>query len=183
MTGSRQSAAVASTLSFGHVRSMVRVVCLLVLAALVPYARGERPVIFRADREVDIRAAVRFAEEMKLRPIILGGDDAWKVAGFLKERNVPVILTGTLDLPSRADDYYDTLYENAAKLQRAGVRFCISSGSSGANVRDIPFHAGMAASFGLPRDEALKAVTLYPAQIMNVADRMGSIEAGKMANL
>jgi imidazolonepropionase-like amidohydrolase len=155
----------------------------VVLAALVPFVRGERPVVFRADREVDIRAAVRFAEEMRLRPIILGGDDAWKVATYLKERNVPVILTGTLDLPSREDDYYDTLYENASKLQKAGVRFCISTGSSGANVRDLPFHAGMAAAFGLPRDEALKAVTLYPAQIMNVADRMGTIEAGKMANL
>jgi len=155
----------------------------VVLAALVPFVRGERPVVFRADREVDIRAAVRFAEEMRLRPIILGGDDAWKVAAYLKERNVPVILTGTLDLPAREDDYYDTLYENASKLQKAGVRFCISSGSSGANVRDLPFHAGMAAAFGLPRDEALKAVTLYPAQIMNVADRMGTIEAGKMANL
>jgi Imidazolonepropionase and related amidohydrolases len=155
----------------------------VVLAALVPFVRGERPVVFRADREVDIRAAVRFAEEMRLRPIILGGDDAWKVATYLKEHNVPVILTGTLDLPSREDDYYDTLYENASKLQKAGVRFCISTGSSGANVRDLPFHAGMASAFGLPRDEALKAVTLYPAQIMNVADRMGTIEAGKMANL
>ncbi len=155
----------------------------VVLAALVPYVRGERPVVFRADREVDIRAAVRFAEEMRLKPIILGGDDAWKAASYLKERNVPVILSGTLDLPSREDDYYDTLYENAAKLQRAGVRFCISTGSSGASVRDLPFHAGMAAAFGLPRDEALKAVTLYPAQIMNVADRMGAIEQGKLANL
>jgi imidazolonepropionase-like amidohydrolase len=155
----------------------------VVLAALVPYVRGEKPVIFSASRDVEIRAAVRFAEEMKLRPIILGGDDGWKVAGFLKEHNVPVILNSVLNLPSRPDDYYDSLYENAAKLQQAGVRFCISAGDSGAHVRDLPFQAGMAASFGLPRDEALKAVTLYPAQIMNVADRYGSIEAGKIANL
>jgi imidazolonepropionase-like amidohydrolase len=155
----------------------------VVLEALVPYVRGERPVIFRADREIDIRGAVRFAEEMKLKPIILGGDDAWKIATLLKEKNVPVILTGTLDLPAREDDFYDTLYENAAKLQQAGVRFCISSGDNGANVRNLPFHAGMAAAFGLPKVEALKAVTLYPAQIMNVADRLGSIEMGKLANL
>ena len=94
-----------------------------------------------------------------------------------------MILTGILDLPIREDDFYDTLYENAAKLQQAGVRFCISSGDSGANVRNLPFYAGMAAAFGLPKTEALKAVTLYPAQIMNVADRLGSIEVGKMANL
>jgi imidazolonepropionase-like amidohydrolase len=155
----------------------------VVLEALVPYVRGERPVIFRVDRESDIRAAVRFAEEMKLKPIILGGDDAWKLAAFLKEKNVPVILTGIWDLPSREDDFYDTLYENAAKLQQAGVRFAISSGDSGANVRNLPFYAGMAAAFGLPKAEALKSVTLYPAQIMNVADKLGSIEVGKMANL
>ena len=155
----------------------------LMLEALVPYVRGERPVVFRADREADIRGAIRFAEEMKLKPIILGGDDAWKIATFLKETNVPVILTGVLDLPSREDDFYDTLYENAAKLRHAGVRFAISSGDNGANVRNLPFYAGMAAAYGLPRDEAIKAVTLYPAQIMNLADRLGSIEAGKIANI
>lgn len=155
----------------------------LVLEALVPYVRGERPVIFRANRESEMRGAIRFAEEMKLKPIILGGDDAWKITSLLKEKNVPVVLTGILDLPIREDDFYDTLYENAARLQQAGVRFAISAGDSGANVRNLPFYAGMAAAFGLPKAEALKAVTLYPAQIMNVADRLGSIEAGKMANL
>ena len=153
------------------------------LEALVPYVRGERPVILRADRESDIRGAVRFAEEMKLKPIILGGEDAWKITGLLKDKQVPVILTSILDLPSREDDFYDTLYESAAKLQQAGVRFCISSGDSGANVRNLPFYAGMAAAYGLSKADALKAVTLYPAQIMNVADRLGSIEVGKMANL
>ena len=155
----------------------------VVLAALVPVVRGMMPVLFTADRETDIRAAVRFATEMKLKPIIMGGNDAWKAASFLKERNVPVILTGVIDLPSREDDFYDVLYENAATLQQAGVTFCISTGDTGAHVRDLPFHAGMAAAFGLPRAEALKAVTLYPAQITGVADRLGSIEAGKIANL
>lgn len=153
------------------------------LEALVPYVRGERPVILRADRESDIRGAIRFAEEMKLKPIILGGEDAWKMGALLREKQVPVILTSILDLPSREDEFYDALYESAAKLQQAGVRFCISSGDSGANVRNLPFYAGMAAAFGLPKAEALKAVTLYPAQIMNVGDRLGSIEVGKMANL
>jgi imidazolonepropionase-like amidohydrolase len=155
----------------------------VVLASLVPFVRGERPVILRADREAEIRAAIRFADEMHLRPIILGGNEAWKASTLLKEKSVPVILTGVLDLPPREDDFYDALYENAAKLQQAGVRFCISTGDTGAHVRDLPFHAGMSAAFGLPRAEALKAVTLYPAQIMNVADRMGSIESGKIANL
>jgi imidazolonepropionase-like amidohydrolase len=156
----------------------------VVLASLVPYVRAERPVIMRADRETEIRAAVRFAEEMRWqRPIIMGGNDAWKVATFLREHNASVILTGVIDLPNREDDYYDQLYANAARLQQAGVRFCISTGDTGASVRDLPYHAGMAAAFGLPRDEALKAVTLYPAQIINAADRLGSIEPGKLANL
>jgi imidazolonepropionase-like amidohydrolase len=155
----------------------------VVLESLVPYVRGERSVIFRAERESEIRGAIRFAEEMKLKPIILGGNDAWKVASLLKEKNVPVILTGVFSLPQREDDAYDTLYENPSKLQEAGVLFCISTGDAGAEVRNLPQYAGMAAAYGLSKADALKAVTLYPAQIMKVADRLGSIEAGKMANL
>ena len=155
----------------------------VVLEPLVPYVRGEQPVIFRADREAEIRGALRFAEEMKLKPIILGGNDAWKVAGLLKEKNVPVILTGMFSLPGREDDAYDVLFEQPAKLQQAGVRFCISTGDGGAEVRNLAQYAGMAAAYGLSKADAVKSVTLYPAQIMNVADRLGSIEAGKMANL
>ncbi|HEV2880471.1 MAG TPA: amidohydrolase family protein [Pyrinomonadaceae bacterium] len=155
----------------------------VMLASLVPYVRGERPVIFRADREAEMRAVVRFSEEMKLKPIILGGNDAWKIAAFLKERNVPVILNGLFDLPSREDDFYDVMYESAAKLQQAGVRFALSTGDQGAEVRDLPYRAGMAAAFGLSRADALKSVTLYPAQIMGVGDRLGSIDVGKIANL
>src|SRR5688572_5370465 len=155
----------------------------VVLEPLVPYVRGEQPVIFRADREAEIRGAIRFAEEMKLKPIILGGNDAGKVANLLKEKNVPVILTGVFSLPQREDDPYDTLFENPAKLQAAGVRFCISTGDAGAEVRNLAQYAGMAAAYGLSKADAVKAVTLYPAQIMNVADRLGSIEPGKMANL
>lgn len=155
----------------------------VVLEPLVPYVRGAQSVIFRADREAEIRSAIRFAEEMKLKPIILGGNDAWKIANLLKEKNVPVILTGVFSLPLREDDPYDALFENPAKLQAAGVRFCISTGDAGAEVRNLAQYAGMAAAYGLSKADAVKAVTLYPAQIMNVADRLGSIEVGKMANL
>jgi imidazolonepropionase-like amidohydrolase len=155
----------------------------VVLEPLVPYVRGEQLVIFRADREAEIRGAIRFADEMKLKPIILGGNDAWKVASLLKEKNIPVILTGIFSLPSREDDAYDSLYENPAKLQQAGVRFCISTGDAGPEVRNLAQYAGMAAAFGLSKADAVKSVTLYPAQILNVADRLGSIEVGKMANL
>ncbi|HEX8130687.1 MAG TPA: amidohydrolase family protein [Pyrinomonadaceae bacterium] len=164
-------------------RSLPRPDADVVLASLVPYVRGERPVLFRADREAEMRAVVRFSEELKLKPIILGGNDAWKIASLLKERNVPVILNGLFDLPSREDDFYDVMYESAAKLQQAGVRFALSTGDQGAEVRDLPYRAGMAAAFGLSRADALKSVTLYPAQIMGVGDRLGSIDVGKIANL
>jgi imidazolonepropionase-like amidohydrolase len=154
-----------------------------VLESLVPYVRGQRPVVFRADREADIRAAVRFAEEMKMKPIILGANDAWKVASFLKEHNVPVVITGVLDLPNREDDAYDLMYENASKLQAAGVQFAISTGDTAANVRDLPYHAGMSAAFGLPRDAALRAVTLNPAQIIGAGSQLGSLDVGKIANV
>ena len=118
-----------------------------------------------------------------MKPIILGASEGWKIASFLKQKDVPVILDSVLNLPLREDDGYDSLYENASKLQAAGVRFAISTGDSGAHVRDLPFNAGMAAAYGLPKAEALKSVTLYPAQILGVADRLGSIEPGKLANL
>ena len=96
---------------------------------------------------------------------------------------MPVILTGIFSLPGREDDAYDALYEQPAKLQQAGVRFCISTGDAGAEVRNLAQYAGMASAYGLSKADAVKAVTLYPAQILNVADRLGSIEPGKMANL
>ncbi|HUF26785.1 MAG TPA: amidohydrolase family protein [Gemmatimonadaceae bacterium] len=155
----------------------------VVLASLVPYVRGERPVIFGADRAADIRSAVQFATEMNLKPIIMGGTEAYLVTDLLRQRDVPVILTSVLRQPAREDDPYSLNYETAGKLHRAGVRFSISTGNDGSSVRDLPFHAGMASAHGLPKGEALKAVTLAPAQIMNVADRIGSIEVGKVANI
>ena len=163
-------------------RNLPRVKRDVVLAALVPAARGQMPVIFTADRATDIRTAVSFAREMRLKPIIVGGRDAWQVTSLLKENNVPVIFTHVLSLPSHEDDPYDVNYSAPSKLQRAGVTFAISEGG-GAEARNLPYNAGMAAAFGLSKDEALKSVTLYPAQIMGVGDRFGSIEVGKVANL
>jgi imidazolonepropionase-like amidohydrolase len=155
----------------------------VVLGALVAAVRGQMPVLFTAERASEIRAAVNFAREMKLKPIILGGRDAWQVADLLKQNDVPVILTSVMDLPSREDDPYDVNFAAPAKLFRAGVRFAITSGDQGAEVRNLPYTAGMAAAFGLPKDVALRSVTLAPAQILGVGDRLGSIEVGKMANL
>lgn len=155
----------------------------VVLASLVPYARGELPVIFTAQRASEIREALSFAKEMNLKPIILGGRDAWQVTDELKAAGVPVLLTSVMSLPPREDDPYDVNYTSAAKLHAAGVRFAITSGDQGAHVRDLPYTAGMAAAHGLPKDVALRSITLAPAEIFGVADRFGSIEVGKVANL
>jgi imidazolonepropionase-like amidohydrolase len=155
----------------------------LKLESMIPYVRGERPIIFTAEREKDIRAVVRFIEENRLKGIILGGQEAWKVADLLTKNNIPVIYTNIYRLPVLDDDPYDYLFEAPAKMHQKGIKFSIATGDSGAIVRDLPYHAGIAAAFGLPKEEALKAVTLYPAQILGIADKLGSIEVGKIANL
>ncbi len=155
----------------------------LKMEAIIPYLRGEKPIIFTANRERDIRGAVKFAEEMKFKAIILGGAEAWKAADVLKKNDIPVIYTNVWSLPQSPDESYDSMFEAPAKMREAGIRFCIATGDDGANARDLPYQAGMASAYGLAKDEALKAVTLYPAQILGVADRMGSIENGKVANI
>ena len=155
----------------------------VVLDALLPALSGKMPVIFPADRANDIRDAVTFAEEMHLKPVIMGGQEAPAVAAFLKQHNVPVIVTAVMKLPSREDDPYDVNFSVPAKLAAAGVAFAISTGDKGSEIRTLPYNAGMAAAHGLSKTDALKSVTLWPAQIFGVGDKMGSLEVGKMANV
>jgi imidazolonepropionase-like amidohydrolase len=96
---------------------------------------------------------------------------------------VPVLVTSVMELPSREDDPYDVNYGSPARLVQAGVKFAITSGDAGSEVRNLPYVAGMAAAFGLSKDDALKSVTLWPAQIFGVADRLGTLEPGKIANI
>ena len=114
--------------------------------------------------------------------VLVGGQEADKAADLLAREKIPVILGPVLNLPPRFDSPYDQAYTLPARLAKAGVRFCLSTGDY-SNVRRLPYHAAMAAAFGLPHDEALKAVTLYPAQILGVGDRVGSLEVGKDATL
>ena len=157
------------------------------LVALLPFARGEKPVIFRAEGRVEILDALKIAADMKLKAVISGGAEAWKVADALKAAKVPVLVGGTLRLPSDSTDPYDAAYANPARLQEAGVSFAIKSGSGGSDVatasRNLPYEAATAVAFGLPEAAALKAVTLAPAEILGVADQLGSLEVGKRANI
>jgi imidazolonepropionase-like amidohydrolase len=152
------------------------------LEALVPYVRGQKPVIIQANRAQEIREALKFGEEFKLKAIISGGFESWKVIDELKKQKTPVILGPVMTLPQESYDPYDAPFTCALRLHEAGIPFCIrSSGTS--NTRNLPYEAAMAVSYGLPADEGLKAVTLYPAKILGVADQLGSIEQGKRANL
>ncbi|MBL8823511.1 MAG: amidohydrolase family protein [Planctomycetia bacterium] len=150
--------------------------------AMLPYAAGEKPVIVNANRKADILEALKWAEETKVKLILSGGVDAWKVADELKKKNIPVLCGPFTVMPQESYDTYDAQFRVAARLHQAGVKYCIRSAGS-TNTRNLPYEAALAVSYGLPAEEALKAVTLYPAQILGLADKLGSIEPGKMANL
>jgi len=153
------------------------------LEALIPVLKGEVPVIVNASRKAEIEGALDLADKYKLKLVIHGGDEALKVADKLKAKNVPVVLGAVLALPDREDDAYDEAYALAGQLHKAGLKICITTSDSASDVRLLPYHAGTAAAFGLPKEEALKAVTIYPAQIFGIDKLVGSIELGKLANL
>jgi imidazolonepropionase-like amidohydrolase len=151
------------------------------LEALQPVLRGELPLVVEAHRASDIRGALRIAAEYDLRLILEGGTEAWMVAGDLARARVPVLVKVLGNLP----DSFERLgarYDNAALLRRAGVQVAITTGDTH-NARNLKQEAGNAVAYGLPWDEALKAITLYPAQVWGVADRYGSLAPGKVANV
>jgi imidazolonepropionase-like amidohydrolase len=155
------------------------------LESLQDVLAGKLPVIVRADDVRQIQSAVAFAQNEQLKLIISGGYDAPRCAELLKKCDVPVIVTAVYRLPMRTGDAYDAAYSLPTRLHEAGVRFCISASDrhAASNVRNLPYHAATAAAYGLPPEEAIKAITLYPAQILGVADRVGSLEKGKDATL
>jgi imidazolonepropionase-like amidohydrolase len=146
---------------------------------------GKVPAMIHAESLEQIQGAVAFGDEFKLKVVIVGGYDAPRCADLLKPREIPVIVSSVYRLPRRRGDDYDAPYTLCERLRAAGIKFCISShGRFGASVaRNLPYHAATAAAYGLPADEALKAITLYPAQVCGVADRVGSLKPGKDATL
>lgn len=154
----------------------------LALEAMAPVVRGEIPVVLHAEWENDIRAALRFAREENLRAILAGAADVQRVIDEVREARVPVILGEIWRVPLREDDPYDQIYTNAAALHSAGIPFAIQT-EDAHNVRNLPYQAAAAAAFGLPKSAALEAITINPARIWGVEDRLGSLEAGKAATL
>jgi imidazolonepropionase-like amidohydrolase len=154
--------------------------------ALGPVLDQEIPVMVYANTSRQIRDAVHWATRENLTMVLLGGTDAWRLPELLQETGVPVILGSVNSSPRRRWEAYDTPFKNAAILHRAGVNFAIAFDSgepNEANERNLPNEAGKAVAFGLSKEEALKAITIYPAEILGVADQLGSLEVGKNATL
>jgi imidazolonepropionase-like amidohydrolase len=130
-----------------------------------------------------ILVALDFVKEFGFDVVIVGGSDSWQVADLLKQNNVSVILSQPHSLPTLEDDDVDQPYKTAAMLQKAGVVFSITDDDGQTRGRNLPFNAGTAAAYGLSQEEALQAITLNAAKILGVADKTGTIEAGKDANI
>lgn len=148
-----------------------------------PAGKPALPVFIDASDYDQIVSAVTTSIEYGLRPVIIGGRDAWMCADLLKKHDVPVVVNSTLLMPKRDDSAFDETYILPVKLAAAGVRFCIASGEETPHERNLPYAAAMAAAHGLDKAAALKAVTLWPAQILGVDGELGSLEAGKAATL
>jgi imidazolonepropionase-like amidohydrolase len=152
------------------------------LEALAPVALGRQPMFVQAATESLIRDAVGFADRAGVKIVITGGLEAPLVASLLKQKQIPVLLGSVLALPSREDAHHAATYKAAGELAAAGVRFGFATASY-QYVRQLPYEAAISVAWGLPRDKALRALTIDTAEILGVADRIGSIEPGKIANV
>jgi len=150
------------------------------LEALQPVLRGELPLLVVANRRSDIETALRIAKEYKLRLILAGVAEGWMIASEIAAAGVPVLVEPLDNIPS-----YDALgirYENAPLLAKGGVKVALMETAT-ENTRDLRQQAGNAVASGMPWEQALRAVTLTPAEIFGVADRYGSLDNGKVANV
>jgi imidazolonepropionase-like amidohydrolase len=153
----------------------------LIYEAMRPLYRKEIPGIFNANSEQDILNAIAFGEKWGVRVVIQGGADAWKVRKVLADKKVPVILNSIESAPGDSVPY-DEIYAQPGLLYDAGVKFAFSTGQ-GSNSRHVAFHAALAEAYGLNPEGALKALTIWPAEIFGADKDIGSVEKGKLANL
>jgi len=154
--------------------------------SFIPILEKEVPLFIHANEVRQIEAAIHWSRRQNVTMIIVGGHDAWRVGELLKKYNIPVIYENVLSLPIRRWEDYDIRFTVPWRLYKKGVRFCIAANSSpsqAAHQRNVPYHAAMAAAYGLPKNEALKSITLYAAEILGINDRVGSLENDKDATL
>jgi len=152
------------------------------LEAMAPVIRGEVPLLVFADHARQIRDAVEFCDKQKLKIILAGGTEAWKEKDLLRSKSVPVILRPTLGEPPEEDDAYDRLLTQPEELRAAGIKIAFGSFDN-SFARRLGQNAANAVAHGLPYNEGLKAVTLYPAQMFGLDAQLGTVETGKTANL
>ncbi|MEM6770777.1 MAG: amidohydrolase family protein [Bacteroidota bacterium] len=152
------------------------------LEAMVPVVEGKTPLLIEVNRDVDILSALRWVKKNEVKAILTGVAEGWRVADSIAAAKIPVITGPVINIPTRGSDRYDQAYTNPGIMHKAGVTVALRTNNT-ENVRDLPFHAGFAAAYGMGREAALEAITINPARIMGVADQIGSLEVGKMANL
>lgn len=152
------------------------------LEALIPVVQGRLTLVIDANRASEIESALNLAKEFSLKIVISGGAEAWMVAPKLAAAKVPVIVGALNNIPL-SFSMLGARQENAALLQEAGATVLINGGADGFNARNVRFEAGNAVAFGMPWDAALRAVTLAPAEAFGVADRVGSLQAGREGNV
>jgi len=154
--------------------------------AMLPVLRGEVPVVIHAGDLRQITSAVSWAATNHLRMVLDGGLDAWRVPGLLASNNIPVVYEQEFTQPTRDFEPLDVHYTTPEVLRRAGVTVIFSTGGSAfeaAMARNLPYHAAQAIAYGYPEEEALKGLTLYPAEILGLTERLGVIEPGRDATL
>jgi len=154
----------------------------LKMEAMMPILEGKVPLAISAARASVIHDAIAFADKQKLRIVILQPRDIAKAGPELKAKNIPVILGRVLALPEQEDDPYDGAFTQPAEAYKAGVKFAFGTFNN-EFVRNLPYQAATAVAFGLPYEEALKAVTINAAQIWGHGNEIGSVEKGKVADL
>lgn len=154
------------------------------MQALLPVVRGTMTLMIDVNASKDIESALKWVAGKKIKKVVFSGvAEGWRVADAIASARIPVLTGPVLNLPARQYDAYDKAYANAGLMKKAGVKVAIKTDSRTMNNRNLPYNAGFAAAYGMGREEALKAITIVPAEIFGVDDKLGSVEQGKSATL
>ncbi|MBK8347615.1 MAG: amidohydrolase family protein [Saprospiraceae bacterium] len=152
------------------------------MEALKPVVYGTQPLFIEVNAKADIESALQWISEKKIKAVLMGVAEGWRVADKIVKAKIPVITGPVLSTPRRDNDRFDAPYSNAGKMAKAGIKVALRTDGA-ENTRNLPFNAAFAATYGMGKDEALKAITIYPAEIFGIADKYGSLDKGKTANL
>ena len=152
------------------------------MTSMLPVVKGEQPLFIEVNAKNDIESALEWVDSKKMKAVFTGVAEGWRVADKLAKANIPVITGPVLSTPRRDNDRYDAAYTNPSKMAKAGVKVALRTDNA-ENTRNLPFNAAFAAAYGLGIENALRAITLTPAEIFGVADKYGSLEKDKVANL